>query len=69
MLGDVIRRHGLVKRRVADAVGVTPETVSRWVHGHTTPRGAELVKLLDHLRQYEPGLEASDLMDDERVSA
>ena len=62
VLRDVISRNGLMQRDIAAAVGVAPETFSRWVSGRVTPGGENLVRLLDFLRKVEPGLQAEDIL-------
>jgi hypothetical protein len=37
-------------------------TVMAWVHGRSVPSGTNLVRLLDFLRQFEPGLQNEDLL-------
>lgn len=61
-LREVIRRHGLNQAAIAKAIEVQPETLSRWANGHIRPSGDNLIRLLSHLRKYEPKLQAADLM-------
>ncbi len=51
---ELRRSAGVSQARVAQELGVTPVTVSRWEAGARRPRGALLVayaKLLDELRR------------------
>lgn len=61
-LRDVIYRNGLIQKDIAEAIGVTPETLSRWSKGHVTPGGTNLGLLLDHLRRFEPGITIKDIL-------
>lgn len=62
-LRAVIERNRLKGREIAEAIGVAPETLSRWVQGHVAPTSDNLLRLLSHLRQYEPGLQVEDLVE------
>ena len=61
-LKTIIRRNKLVQNEIAEAVGIAPETLSRWVSGTVTPSGGNLVRLANHLRQFEPALTEADLL-------
>jgi transcriptional regulator with XRE-family HTH domain len=61
-LKAIIRRNKLVQNEIAEAVGIAAETLSRWVSGTVTPSGANLVRLANHLRQFEPDLAEADLL-------
>ena len=61
-LREVIRKHGLNQAEIARSIDVQPETLSRWANGHVRPSGDNLVRLLTHLRKYEPKLQAAELM-------
>jgi transcriptional regulator with XRE-family HTH domain len=61
-LEAAIRRNSVNQRQMAAAVGVSPETLSRWVRGHMRPTGDNLVRVLSYLRRFEPRLQAEDLL-------
>ena len=61
-LKDVLQRNRLQQKAVAEALGVSRQTVCFWVSGQVTPGGENLSRLLDYLRQFEPSLELSDLL-------
>ena len=44
------------KRRIADALGVNPTTLVRWVRGDATPRQQSLQGLLEVVPQYRARL-------------
>lgn len=54
MAREVRRAAGISQARIAQELGVTPMTVSRWESGSRSPRGEMLVayvELLDLLRE------------------
>lgn len=61
-LATIIERNGLKQIEIAASIGVAKETLNRWVRGHKRPTGDNLVRLLAHLRRFEPELQAEDLM-------
>lgn len=66
-LKDIIARNNLVQKDMAEAIGVTQETLSRWSQGHVTPGGTNLGRLLEHLRRFEPGITVADVLPDPAV--
>ena len=47
--------------QIAAELGVSRETVNRWLNGHHAPQGPNLVGLLSVLRQFDPDLTLDDL--------
>lgn len=59
-LNKLIEQHGITQRDLANEVGVTEVSVSRYVHGTRTPRGDILVKIamvLHTTAEYLTGLD------------
>lgn len=61
-LGEVLSRLRLDQVDVADALDVSRTTVGNWVHGRSVPQGTNLIRLLDYLRPFDPGLQVEDLV-------
>lgn len=61
-VGQAIRRNRLQQKDVAEALGISRMTVLKWVHGDSVPTGTNLLRLLEYLRQFEPTLQAEDLL-------
>ena len=61
-LKDILERNRLEQTETAAAVGVSRISVGNWVHGRGVPSGFNLVRLLTYLRQFEPDLQAEDLL-------
>lgn len=61
-LAAILERNRLQQKHVAEALGVSRMAVLRWVHGRSRPGGDNLVRLLEYLRQFEPGLDVNDLL-------
>lgn len=61
-LGEVLDRNRLKQKQIAEAIGVSEETVSRWVNGHVRPSGDNLVRLAAYLRRYQPDVREADLL-------
>jgi len=63
--GVVVERvcdaNDLTQKDIAAGIGVTPETVTRW-KWQFSPPADELFRALAYLRQFEPGLQAEDLL-------
>lgn len=57
----VLARNRLQQKHVADALGISQNAVLAWVHGRSVPSGINLFRLLEYLRQFEPGLVLEDL--------
>lgn len=49
-ISQLIKDRGIQKQELANAVGYTPQTVSRWCNGHMTPDTHTLEKLADYFR-------------------
>ncbi len=47
---------------VAEALGVSRISVGNWCNGRTGVNGSNLVRLLEFLRRFEPGLQVEDLL-------
>ena len=43
------KRHGLSQKQLAKALGVTPQAVSKWEHGHSYPDITLLPLLAEYL--------------------
>lgn len=61
-LAGLLERHRLQQRHVAEALGVSRMAVLAWYHGRAIPSGSNLVRLVEYLRQFEPGLSAEALL-------
>jgi DNA-binding transcriptional regulator YiaG len=61
-LRAVLDRNRLQQKNVAAALGVSRMAVWAWVDGRSVPTGINTVRLLDYLRQFEPTLQAEDLL-------
>jgi transcriptional regulator with XRE-family HTH domain len=62
-LPALLERVGAKQVHLADAIGVTEETVSRWVNGHANnPGGAHLLAILDFLQQRDPSITFDELI-------
>ncbi len=61
-LRAALNRNRLQQKHVAEALGITRMTVWSWVDGRYVPNGINLFRLVEYLRQYEPGITAEDLM-------
>jgi len=61
-LARVMARNRLQQKHVAEALPVSRFTVWQWVHERAVPTGTNLSRLLDFLRQFEPTLQAGDLL-------
>jgi transcriptional regulator with XRE-family HTH domain len=48
-LAEIIERNNLKGYEIAEAVGVAPETLSRWCQGRMTPSGENVGRLLHYL--------------------
>lgn len=55
-------RQRLKGRVIAGAIGVSKETLSRWLQGHVVPGGQNLVALLGYLQRFDKSLTLVDLM-------
>lgn len=58
----VLRHNRLRQKDVAGAMGVSRTTVWLWVHGRSEPTGTNLIRLVEYLRSFEPGISAEDLL-------
>lgn len=64
-LRRIVERHrdrGLTQKGIADALGVSEQTVWAWCKG-STPGGSNLVRLAEYLRAWEPKLQPADLLE------
>lgn len=61
ILERVCSAHDLTQGEVAQSIGVTQETLSRW-KVYFSPRSDELFRALGFLRRYERRLTAEDLV-------
>jgi len=61
-LRAVLDRNRLMQKDVAEALGLSRVAVWAWVDGRSVPTGANLLRLLEYLRQFEPTLQAEDLL-------
>lgn len=52
-LDETVKRLGIKKLDLAEAVGVRPETVSRWLAGKNDPWGAHAGRVLSFLNRPE----------------
>jgi transcriptional regulator with XRE-family HTH domain len=62
-LRSVLARNRLQQKDVADALSISRMSVWSWVDGRTIPSGTNLLRLLEYLRRFEPGLQIEDLLD------
>jgi len=53
-----------MQKDIAEALGLSRVAVWAWVDGRSMPSGVNLLRLLEYLRQFEPGLQAEDLLPD-----
>jgi len=60
-LKKVMDRNGVKGRDMAEAIGVAVETVSRWRSLTLAIGGANLIRVRDYLRRFEPGIDVQDL--------
>lgn len=67
-LAGLLERHRLQQRHVAEALDVSRMAVLAWYHGRSIPSGQNLVRLVEYLRQFEPGLTAEQLLPTEAPS-
>lgn len=61
-LRAILDRNRLQQKDVAAALGLSRVAVWAWVDCRSMPTGANLLRLLDYLRQFEPTLQAEDLL-------
>lgn len=61
-IGTALQRNRLRQKDIAEALGVTQGTVFAWVHGLKIPGGANLVRLVKYLQQYEPSVTERELV-------
>lgn len=60
-LREILQRNGLTQEACARGINVSLMTVGNWVRGRAVPTGTNQLHLLDFLRRYEPGLDATAL--------
>lgn len=61
-LRAVLARNRLQQKEIAEALGLSRMAVWSWVDGRTVPGGTNLLRLLEYLRQFDPSLQAEDLL-------
>lgn len=61
-IAAALKRNRLQQKEIAVAVGVSRGTVFSWVHGHKVPTWTHLVRLVEHLRKFEPGITERQLV-------
>jgi hypothetical protein len=61
-LKQILDRNRLEQVQVAEALAVSRISVGNWCNRRGGPNGVNLVRLLEYLRQFEPTLQASDLL-------
>ena len=61
-LRAALDRNRLQQKHVAEALEVSRMTVWAWVDGRSEPTGTNLLRLLEYLRKFEPGITAEDLV-------
>ncbi|TDS12343.1 helix-turn-helix domain-containing protein [Sphingobacterium paludis] len=49
-LVEVFHQHGVYNRKIAELVGVSESTVSRWVHNKQQPDVHKLYKIAEYLK-------------------
>lgn len=49
-LEEVLTERGIYNRRIAELLGVTESTVSRWVHNKQQPDVYKLYKIAEYLK-------------------
>jgi transcriptional regulator with XRE-family HTH domain len=61
-LPSLLERVGANQVQLAEAIGVTEETVSRWVNGHSNnPTSANLLAILDFLQKRDATISFQEL--------
>ena len=60
-LPATLKRIGLTQGEMAAEIGVAEETVSRWVNGHATPGGENLLATLSCLQKRDPAITIADI--------
>ena len=68
-LNATLRRLRLSRAMVAEAVGVSRQTVWMWCACRTEPTRAFRTRLLEYLREFEPTVGLDDILDDEPQAA
>jgi transcriptional regulator with XRE-family HTH domain len=61
-LAAAMDRNNVKPGAMAQALGVSKETISRWRANVVIPTGENLNRALEYLRQFEPDLQAADLL-------
>lgn len=61
-IGKALERNRLRQKDIAEALGVTRGTAFAWAHGLKVPGGANLVRLVKYLQQYEPSVTERELV-------
>ncbi len=64
----ICSEHDLTQREVAEGIGVTPETITRWKASFSPP-SSELIRAWTFLRRFDGALEISDLLDVSEAAA
>ena len=67
-LRRIIQKDGRNQRELAEAAGITPVTLSRWLSGTREPRAAELQQLADALQVAVADLTDNPLTDEEGLT-
>jgi DNA-binding XRE family transcriptional regulator len=71
-LESFVQRHSLTQRVVAEGSGLTLSNINGIIRGHQRPRIDTAVKIVDFLREYDPGVTLDDIFGsasrDERVA-
>jgi DNA-binding XRE family transcriptional regulator len=60
-LGPILDRNSVMRKDLAEEIGVASETVARWCTGAVTPGGRTVLRIISFLRRFEPALKAEDL--------
>lgn len=61
-LGALLAKHQIQQKDLAQAIGVSVQSLGNWIHGRSVPSTSRLVHLLDFLRTFEPELRLEDLV-------
>ncbi|MFQ5526454.1 MAG: helix-turn-helix transcriptional regulator [Thermoanaerobaculia bacterium] len=56
-----LNRHRVSQSELARAIGVTRETVNRWIRRNTVPAGTNLLRTLAFAKRFESTIDAQDL--------
>ena len=59
---EILSKHGLSLRTVAQHMGVSRQAVGQWSLGRTYPRQKKMAKLVKFLQKYDKRISLTDLI-------